>query len=148
MLPLNYPEHPDPVFRLRRLPGERRGMTEWGIRIAAMRTTFLAEVGESEQALAEAAALADRLQAAGDMATHVATLIATVVKTRTGIWIGGSLLALVLLFAIVGLVAGNAAITSSPSRRTSGCLEVATLRSASATRPCAAASSDLATVSR
>jgi len=58
-------------------------------------------------------AASDYLQAAGDMVTHVATLIATVVKTRTGMLIGGSLLVLVLLFALVGLVAGNAAITAT-----------------------------------
>jgi class 3 adenylate cyclase len=46
---------------------ERRGITEFALRIAAMSMTFLAETGESERALAEAQPLAERLQAAGDI---------------------------------------------------------------------------------
>ena len=46
---------------------ERRGITECALGIAAMSTTFLAELGRSEQALAEALPLAERLQAAGDI---------------------------------------------------------------------------------
>jgi class 3 adenylate cyclase/tetratricopeptide (TPR) repeat protein len=46
---------------------ERRGIAEWALGIAAMSTTFLAELGRSEQALAEAVPLAERLEAAGDI---------------------------------------------------------------------------------
>ena len=46
---------------------ERRGNTELALAIAAMSTTFLAESGQAEQALAEAEPLAERLQAAGDI---------------------------------------------------------------------------------
>jgi class 3 adenylate cyclase/tetratricopeptide (TPR) repeat protein len=44
---------------------ERRGIIEHALNIASMSTTFLAELGHADQALAEAAASADRLQAAG-----------------------------------------------------------------------------------
>jgi class 3 adenylate cyclase/tetratricopeptide (TPR) repeat protein len=46
---------------------ERRGITAMGLAIASMSATFRAELGQSEQALAEAGPLADRLQAAGDI---------------------------------------------------------------------------------
>jgi class 3 adenylate cyclase/tetratricopeptide (TPR) repeat protein len=46
---------------------ERRGITEFALGIAAMATTFRAELGETEQALTEAEPLAERLQAAGDV---------------------------------------------------------------------------------
>ena len=46
---------------------ERRGITEVALGIAAMSATFLAELGQTEQALAEAEPLAERLQAAGDI---------------------------------------------------------------------------------
>ncbi len=46
---------------------ERRGITEFALAIGAMSTTFLAERGFPEQALAEAEPLAERLQAAGDI---------------------------------------------------------------------------------
>ena len=46
---------------------ERRGFTERALGIAAMSTTFLAELGQSEQALAEAEPLADRMEAAGSI---------------------------------------------------------------------------------
>ena len=46
---------------------ERRGITELALGIAAMSATFLAELGQTEQALAEAEPLAERLQAAGDI---------------------------------------------------------------------------------
>jgi class 3 adenylate cyclase len=46
---------------------ERRGITEFTLAIAAMSTTFLAETGESERALAEAEPLADRMEAAGNI---------------------------------------------------------------------------------
>jgi class 3 adenylate cyclase len=45
---------------------ERRGIAEFTLGIAAMVTTFLAELGESAQALAEAEPLAERMEAAGD----------------------------------------------------------------------------------
>jgi class 3 adenylate cyclase/tetratricopeptide (TPR) repeat protein len=47
---------------------ERRGITEVALAIAAMSTTFLAEHGLAEQALAEAEPVAERLEAAGDIA--------------------------------------------------------------------------------
>ena len=46
---------------------ERRGITELALGIAAMSTTFLAEFGRPEQALAEAVPLAERMEAAGDI---------------------------------------------------------------------------------
>ena len=46
---------------------ERRGIAEFALGIAAMSTTFLAESGRAEQALAEAGPVAERLQAAGDI---------------------------------------------------------------------------------
>jgi tetratricopeptide (TPR) repeat protein len=46
---------------------EWRGIAEFALAIAAMRTTFLAELGEAEQALLEAEPLAERLQAAGSI---------------------------------------------------------------------------------
>jgi len=46
---------------------ERRGIAEFALGIAAMSATFLAELGHSEQALAEAVPLAERLEAAGDI---------------------------------------------------------------------------------
>ena len=46
---------------------ERRGITEYALGIAAMSTTFLAELGRPEQALAEAVPVAERLEAAGDI---------------------------------------------------------------------------------
>ena len=46
---------------------ERRGITEFALQIAASRTTFLAESGQVEQALADAEALAQRLQTAGSV---------------------------------------------------------------------------------
>jgi class 3 adenylate cyclase len=46
---------------------ERRGISERTLAIAAMSTTFLAELGQSERALAEAEPLAERLQAAGNI---------------------------------------------------------------------------------
>ena len=45
---------------------ERRGITELALGIAGMSTTFLAESGRAEQALAEAGPVAERLQAATD----------------------------------------------------------------------------------
>ena len=45
---------------------ERRGITELALGIAGMSTTFLAESGRAEQALAEAGPVAERLQAASD----------------------------------------------------------------------------------
>ena len=47
---------------------ERRGVTSAALRIAAMSTTFVAEVGQTEQALAEAEPLAERLLADGNIA--------------------------------------------------------------------------------
>ena len=46
---------------------ERRGIDEWALSIASMGTTFLAELGRPESALAEAGPLAERLEAAGDV---------------------------------------------------------------------------------
>ncbi len=46
---------------------ERRGITELALGIAAMSPTFLAESGGTEQALAEALPLAERLEAAGNI---------------------------------------------------------------------------------
>ena len=48
---------------------ERRGIAEFALGIAAMSTTFLAESGRAEQALAEAGPLAERLEAAGDVSS-------------------------------------------------------------------------------
>ena len=45
---------------------ERRGITEWALDIAGMSPSFLGELGHTEQALAEAQPIAERLQAAGD----------------------------------------------------------------------------------
>src|SRR4029077_4870427 len=45
---------------------QRRGITEFALRIASMSTTFLAELGRAEQALAEAVPLAEQLEEAGD----------------------------------------------------------------------------------
>ncbi|MEJ7790742.1 MAG: hypothetical protein WKF65_02080 [Gaiellaceae bacterium] len=47
---------------------ERRGITEFALAIAGGSTTLLAELGQPEQALAEAEPLAERLEAAGDVA--------------------------------------------------------------------------------
>lgn len=46
---------------------ERRGMTEMALQISSTTPSLLAEVGETEQALAEAGHVADRIEAAGDM---------------------------------------------------------------------------------
>ena len=46
---------------------ERRGIAEFTLAIAAISTRFRAETGHAAQALAEAAPLAERLQAAGDI---------------------------------------------------------------------------------
>jgi class 3 adenylate cyclase/tetratricopeptide (TPR) repeat protein len=46
---------------------ERRGIAEYALGIASESTTFLAELGQAEQALAEALPLAERLEAAGDI---------------------------------------------------------------------------------
>jgi class 3 adenylate cyclase len=46
---------------------QRRGITEYTLGIGAMSTTFLAELGQPEQALAEAEPLAERMQVAGDV---------------------------------------------------------------------------------
>jgi class 3 adenylate cyclase/tetratricopeptide (TPR) repeat protein len=46
---------------------ERRGITEWALAMAAGRPPLLAELGQTEQALAEAGPLAKRLQAVGDI---------------------------------------------------------------------------------
>jgi class 3 adenylate cyclase len=46
---------------------EWRGIAELTLAIAAMSTTFLAELGEAAHALAEAEPLAERLEAAGDL---------------------------------------------------------------------------------
>jgi class 3 adenylate cyclase/tetratricopeptide (TPR) repeat protein len=46
---------------------ERRGIAELALAIAAMRTTFVAEHGQAEQALAEAQPLAERLTEAGNI---------------------------------------------------------------------------------
>ena len=46
---------------------ERRGIAELALGIAGMSTTFLAERGLAEQALIEAARVAERMQAAGDV---------------------------------------------------------------------------------
>jgi tetratricopeptide (TPR) repeat protein len=46
---------------------ERRGITGFALGIGAMSMTFLAELGEAEQALAEAGSLAERTEAAGDV---------------------------------------------------------------------------------
>jgi class 3 adenylate cyclase len=46
---------------------ERGGITEFVLSIGAMSTTFLAELGQAAQALAEAEPIAERLQAAGDI---------------------------------------------------------------------------------
>ena len=46
---------------------ERRGIAEFALGIAAMSATFLAELGQAEQALADAVPLAERLEAAGDI---------------------------------------------------------------------------------
>ncbi len=47
---------------------ERRGITELALNIAALRTTYLAELGRSQQALAEAEPLAARMEANGNVA--------------------------------------------------------------------------------
>jgi tetratricopeptide (TPR) repeat protein len=47
---------------------ERRGITEVALQMRTGRVTALADIGQTEQALAEAGPLADRLQAAGDIA--------------------------------------------------------------------------------
>jgi class 3 adenylate cyclase/tetratricopeptide (TPR) repeat protein len=46
---------------------QRRGIAEYALSIAAMSTTFLADLGRPEQALAEAVPLAERFEAAGDI---------------------------------------------------------------------------------
>jgi class 3 adenylate cyclase/tetratricopeptide (TPR) repeat protein len=46
---------------------ERRGIAEFAVAIAALNTRFRAESGQATQALAEAAPIAERLQAAGDI---------------------------------------------------------------------------------
>jgi class 3 adenylate cyclase/tetratricopeptide (TPR) repeat protein len=46
---------------------ERRGNSERALGIAGMSTTFLAELGQSERALAEAEPLAERMEAAGNI---------------------------------------------------------------------------------
>jgi class 3 adenylate cyclase len=46
---------------------ERRGIAEFALAIAALRTTFLGTCAQTEQALAEAAPLAERLQSAGNI---------------------------------------------------------------------------------
>jgi class 3 adenylate cyclase/tetratricopeptide (TPR) repeat protein len=46
---------------------ERRGIAEFALTIAAMSPTFLAELGQPEQALAEAEPVAGRLQAGGNI---------------------------------------------------------------------------------
>ena len=45
----------------------QRGITEFALVIAGMSTTFLAALGQAEQALAEAVPLAERLEAAGSI---------------------------------------------------------------------------------
>jgi tetratricopeptide (TPR) repeat protein len=45
---------------------ERRGITEYALRIAAMSPSFVAELGRPEQALVEAEPVAERMEAAGD----------------------------------------------------------------------------------
>ena len=47
--------------------GERRGITEVVLQMSSSRPAVLAELGQTEQALAEAAPLADRLQVSGDI---------------------------------------------------------------------------------
>jgi class 3 adenylate cyclase/tetratricopeptide (TPR) repeat protein len=56
----------------------RRGITEFALSIGAMRTTFLAELGRAEQALAEGTAAAERLLAAG----HIDYIEALSVQVR------------------------------------------------------------------
>src|SRR5207237_2006756 len=51
---------------------ERRGITEVTLHMRGESLSLLAELGQTEQALAEAGPLADRLQAAGDI-DHVST---------------------------------------------------------------------------
>ncbi|HET7856371.1 MAG TPA: adenylate/guanylate cyclase domain-containing protein [Gaiellaceae bacterium] len=46
---------------------ERRGIAEMVLQISSGTPSFLAELGQTEQALAEAGPLADRIEAAGDM---------------------------------------------------------------------------------
>jgi class 3 adenylate cyclase/tetratricopeptide (TPR) repeat protein len=46
---------------------ERRGIAEVALGISALRTTYLVELGRSEQALAESEPLAARMEAAGDV---------------------------------------------------------------------------------
>jgi class 3 adenylate cyclase/tetratricopeptide (TPR) repeat protein len=46
---------------------ERRGIAEMALQISSGNPTFLAELGQTEQALAEAGSVADRIEAAGDM---------------------------------------------------------------------------------
>ena len=46
---------------------ERRGISERALAIAGMSTTFLAELGQSERALAEAEPLAERMEAVGSI---------------------------------------------------------------------------------
>ncbi|HEU0245691.1 MAG TPA: adenylate/guanylate cyclase domain-containing protein [Gaiellaceae bacterium] len=46
---------------------ERRGIAEFALGIGGMSTTFLAELGQPEQAVAEAEPVAERMQAAGDV---------------------------------------------------------------------------------
>ena len=46
---------------------ERRGITEYALGIAGMSATFLAELGQPEQALAEAVPAVERLEAAGNI---------------------------------------------------------------------------------
>jgi class 3 adenylate cyclase/tetratricopeptide (TPR) repeat protein len=46
---------------------QRRGITEFALAIGSLSTTYLADLGQGEQALAEAGPLAERLQAAGNI---------------------------------------------------------------------------------
>jgi class 3 adenylate cyclase/tetratricopeptide (TPR) repeat protein len=53
---------------------KRRGIAEFALSIASMSTTFLAELGRTEEALAEAERIAERLQAAGSIGFETRTL--------------------------------------------------------------------------
>ena len=63
---------------------ERRGITELALSIAAMSPTFLAESGGTEQALAETVPLAERLEAAGDIASTEPRSVQLLLLTERG----------------------------------------------------------------
>ena len=61
---------------------ERRGIAEFALSIASMSTTFLAELGRTEEALAQAESIAERLQAAGSIGFETRTLLLRLLAQR------------------------------------------------------------------